>query len=104
MVFSAHSRCPPAPPSRGCAVDSPVAVTHYDGDRSARGGIERRADAFTADVIQIGIAFMQVIGRDNAETFFLTAGIAPAVYRRIIAGRFRAGARDGDADPQGVPA
>jgi hypothetical protein len=80
------------------------AVTHHDAGRSARAGIERRADAFTADLIQIGISFMKVFGRENAEAFFLTAGIEPAVYRRVIAGRFRMVAPDGDADTQGVPA
>ena len=80
------------------------AVTHHDAGRSARAGVERRADVFTADFIQIGISFMNVFGRENAEVFFLTAGIEPAVYRRVIAGRFRIVAQEGDADTQGVPA
>jgi hypothetical protein len=69
-----------------------------------RGSAERRTDAFTADMIQVGIFFMNVFGRGNAEAFFLAAGIEPAVYRRVVAGRFRAAAQDGDADTQGVPA
>lgn len=86
------------------AVHPPVAMKRHEADSSARGGIERRDDAFTADIIQIGISFMDVFGRDNAEAFFLTSGIEAAVYRRVIAGRFRTAARDGDADAQGVPA
>jgi hypothetical protein len=79
-------------------------VTHHGAGRSARAVIERRADAFTAALVQIGISFMKVFGRENAEAFFLTAGIEPAVYRRVIAGRFRMVAQDGDANTQGVPA
>jgi hypothetical protein len=67
-----------------------------------RGADERRADAVTADVVQVGIFFMHVFGRDNAEAFFCTAEIEPAVYRRILAGRFRRMVDGGDAESEGV--
>ena len=72
--------------------------------RKVRGGIERRVDAVTADVIQVGIIFLHVYGRDNADAFFLTADIVPTVYRRIIAGQFRRTVRGADPEPEGIPA
>jgi len=65
---------------------------------------ERRADLVTADVVQVGVCFMSVFGADTAEAYFSTAAIAPAVYRRIVAGRFRRMARRGDPEPESVPA
>jgi hypothetical protein len=84
-------------------VPLPDAVTHRDTWAPPRGGLERRADAFTADVVQVGVMFMLVFGRRNAETFFATAGIEAAVYRRIIAGRFRRLMPGGDPASEGVP-
>ena len=69
-----------------------------------RGGCERRVDARTADLVHVGIVFMEVYGRKNAEAFFCAADIGPAVYRRIIAGRFRKTVRGGDPEPESVPA
>lgn len=69
-----------------------------------RGGFERRIDAVSADIVQVGIVFMGVFGRDNAEAFFRTADVGPAVYRRIIAGRYRRAVRGGDPEPESVPA
>jgi hypothetical protein len=80
------------------------AMTHRDTADRARGGIERRVDAVTADVIQVGIIFLHVYGRDNADAFFLTADIVPTVYRRIIAGQFRRTVRGADPEPEGIPA
>ena len=83
---------------------TPDPMTHRDQEISRRGGLERRADGFTADVIQVGVCFMLVFGRVNAAAFFATAGIEPAVYRRIIAGHFRRFPRGGDRESEGVPA
>ena len=80
------------------------AMTHRDTADPARGGIERRVDAVTADVIQVGVIFLTVYGRDNADAFFLTADIVPTVYRRIIAGQFRRTVRGADPEPDGIPA
>ena len=84
-------------------VHPPYAVTHRDGLALPGGGLERRADAFTADVVQVGVMFMLVFGRGNAEAFFGTAGIEPAVYRRIIAGRFRRLMPGNEPESEGVP-
>lgn len=80
------------------------AMTHRAAGLPRDRGRERRVDAFTADVVQVGIVFMKVFGQDNAEAFFRTANIGPAVYRRIIAGRFRATVRGGDPESESVPA
>lgn len=80
------------------------AMTHRDTAGPARRGIERRVDAVTADVIHVGIVFMNVYGRDNADAFFLTAEIAPTVYRRVVAGRFRRIVRGADPEPESMPA
>jgi hypothetical protein len=82
----------------------PDTMTHRDTEASRRRRLERRADAFTADVIQVGVCFMLVFGRANAEAFFSTAGIEPAVYRRIVAGQFRRFSPGGDPASEGVPA
>ena len=87
--------------ARVCA---PVPMTHHDLAGAARGGVERRVDALTADFIQVGVVFMNVYGRANAEAFFLTADIDHAVYRRIIAGRFRRTRRGADPESESVPA
>ncbi|KQY00803.1 hypothetical protein ASD28_10430 [Massilia sp. Root133] len=79
-------------------------MTYRDTVHPARGGIERRVDAVTADVIQVGIIFMNVYGRGNADAFFLTADIVPTVYRRIIAGRFRRTVHGADPEPESTPA
>jgi hypothetical protein len=83
---------------------TPDAIMHRDKGASPRGGLERRADGFTADVIQVGVTFMLVFGRGNAEAFFATAGIEPAVYRRIIAGKFRRLSPGRDPESESVPA
>jgi hypothetical protein len=77
-------------------------MTHLDGLR--RDMTERRMDATTADMVQVGICFMHVFGRNNAEAYFHCTDIEPAVYRRVIAGRFRltSSGRGPEAEP--VPA
>ena len=81
---------------------TPTTMTHHDGLR--RDMAERRLDAATADIVQVGICFMRVFGRDNAEAYFHGTEIEPAVVRRVIAGRFRAApaGRGPESDP--VPA
>ena len=77
-------------------------MTHHDGLR--RDMTERRLDAATADVVQVGICFMRVFGRDNAEAYFHGTEIEPAVYRRVIAGRFRAAPAGRGPESEPVPA
>lgn len=77
-------------------------MTHHDGLR--RDMTERRMDAATADVVQVGICFMRVFGRANAEAYFHGTEVEPAVYRRVIAGRFRAAPTGRGPESEPVPA
>ena len=70
---------------------------------SRRAAVERRTDAARADIVQVGVCFMEVFGRSNAEAYFLGAEVEPAVYRRVMNGRFRS-RRGRDADAESVPA
>jgi hypothetical protein len=81
---------------------TPKTMNHHDGLR--RDMAERRMDATTADLVQVGICFMRVFGSENAEAYFHCTDIEPAVYRRVIAGRFRltSSGRGPEAEP--VPA
>jgi hypothetical protein len=56
---------------------------------SARSTAERRFDATSADIVQVGIYFVRVFGRNNAEAYFYGTDIAPLVYHRVIDGRYR---------------
>ena len=80
------------------------AMTRRTAGEPPRGGLERRVDAVRADVVQVGIVFMGVFGRAHAEAFFRTADVGPAVYRRILAGRYRRAVRGGGTEPESVPA
>ena len=73
-------------------------------DRLRDNGEDRRIDAATADLVQVGILFMCVFGGDNADAFFCASDIEPAVYRRIMKGRFRHVARGNGPDQESVPA
>jgi hypothetical protein len=81
---------------------TPTTMTHHDGFR--RDMAERRLDAASADIVQVGICFMRVFGRDNAEAYFHGTEIEPAVYRRVIAGRFRAAPTGRGPGSEPVPA
>jgi hypothetical protein len=79
-------------------------MTSRDGVGIRRNGRERRVDGATADVVEVGVLFMAVFGRANAEAFFHTADIGPAVYGRIVRGRFRRIVRGARGEPESVPA
>jgi hypothetical protein len=61
-------------------------------------------DATRADIVQVGIYFMRVFGRANAEAYFHCTDIEPAVYRRVIAGRFRKTPSERGPESEPVPA
>lgn len=56
-----------------------------DGMRS-RQAAERRKDGTTADVVDVGLLFAAVFGRDKAEHFFRCTIVEPFVWRRILLG------------------
>jgi hypothetical protein len=71
---------------------------HGPGSTSA----ERRTDMLTADIVQIGIYFLEVYGKCNAEAFFMGTDVPPTVYRRVIDGRFRNRKSGGDVEYEHV--
>jgi len=77
-------------------------MPHHDGLR--RDMTERRMDATTADMVHVGICFMRVFGRNNAEAYFHCTDIEPAVYRRVLAGRFRMASPGRGPESEPVPA
>lgn len=81
---------------------TPKTMTHHDGLR--RDMIERRMDATSADIVQVGVYFMRVFGRNNAEAYFHCTEIDPAVYRRVISGRFRTPSSGRGPESEPVPA
>lgn len=79
-------------------------MTHSCKHELARTSDERRTDMLTADIVQIGVYFLEVYGKCNAEAFFMGTDIPPAVYRRVIGGRFRSRKPGGDVKHEHVPA
>mgnify|MGYP005809698321 CR=1 FL=1 len=71
-------------------------MTHRDARNSPLQGAERRVDAVTADVVEVGLLYVDVFGRSNAEAYFTATDVAPAVYRRVMRGIFRRPGRDHD--------
>lgn len=77
-------------------------MTHSCNHESTRTSAERRTDILTADIVQIGVYFLEVYGKCNAEAFFMGTDIPPAVYRRVIGGRFRSRKPGGDVEHKHV--
>ena len=64
-------------------------MTHPRKHESGCTPAERRTDILTADIVQIGIYFLEVYGKCNAEAFFMGTDVPRTVYRRVIGGQFR---------------
>jgi hypothetical protein len=77
-------------------------MTHPRRHESGRTSAERRTDILTADIVQIGIYFLEVYGKCNAEAFFMGTDVPPTVYRRVIGGQFRTRKAGGDAEHEHV--
>jgi hypothetical protein len=77
-------------------------MTHLCNPESGRTPAERRTDILTADIVQIGIYFLEVYGKCNAEAFFMGTDVPPTVYRRVIGGKFRSRKAGGDVECEHV--
>lgn len=67
--------------------------------RAHRHRPDRREDTLTADLVDIGLMFVDVFGRHRGETYFRATVIEPAVYRRVLLGPCRTPLlRDGSED------
>jgi hypothetical protein len=50
---------------------------------------ERRKDRAMADLVEVGLMFVQVFGRDKGFAYFQCTVVEPHVYRRVLLGRHR---------------
>lgn len=50
---------------------------------------ERRKDKAMADLVEVGLLFVQVFGRDKGFAYFQCTVVEPHVYRRVLLGRHR---------------
>lgn len=68
--------------------------------RAHRNRLDRRQDKITADLVEVGLMFAEVFGRDRGETYFRASAVEPAVYRRVLLGPCRQSiTRDDGGDP-----
>jgi hypothetical protein len=74
--------------------DTDGAMTEVQTLRHAR---ERRSDAATADIVEVGLLFATVFGRSKAEVFFRCTIVEAHVYRRVLLGRTRGPRQRDDA-------
>lgn len=58
----------------------------------------RREDDVTADLIEVGLLFVDVFGRERGETFFSCTVVEPRIYRRVLLGPSRKHTRRDDGD------
>lgn len=58
---------------------------------------DRRKDQVMADLVEIGLLYVDVFGRERGLNFFRCTVVAPHVYRRVLLGTHRqAQAQPGD--------
>jgi hypothetical protein len=50
---------------------------------------DRRKDWVMADLVDVGLLFMQVFGRERGLSFFRCTIVAPHVYQRVLLGTHR---------------
>lgn len=50
---------------------------------------DRRRDQVMADLVEVGLVYVDVFGRDRGLSFFRCTIVAPHVYQRVLLGNFR---------------
>jgi hypothetical protein len=63
--------------------------------RANRHGPDRREDVVTADLVDIGLLFVRVFGRERGQVYFTCTVVDPHVYRRVLLGPHRQTQRRG---------
>jgi len=58
---------------------------------------DRRKDQVMADLVDVGLLFVDVFGRDRGLSYFRCTVVAPHVYQRVLLGTHRL------PQPQGGP-
>jgi hypothetical protein len=51
--------------------------------------VDRRLDKTTADLVEVGLLFVGVFGRDRGLSYFACTAVCPHVYRRVLLGPCR---------------
>jgi len=59
------------------------------GKPGSRRMSERRIDTATADIIEVGLMFMKIFGRNKGRNYFVKTSIQPSTYDRVIVGLHR---------------
>lgn len=59
---------------------------------------DRRRDRVMADLVEIGLLFTDVFGRERGVSFFRCTIVAPHVYQRVLLGAHRRQGPRKDAD------
>jgi hypothetical protein len=59
---------------------------------------DRRKDQVMADLVDVGLLFVDVFGRDRGLSFFRCTVVAPHVYQRVLLGAYRQPQPQGDPD------
>jgi hypothetical protein len=64
-------------------------------------GVDRRKDHATAAIVEVGVIFMRVFGRENGWCFFSGTVIEPEVCWRVIRDRTRGSPPDVNPEQTG---
>jgi hypothetical protein len=66
-------------------------ATNMSGDDELRHflGVDRRKDTAMADLVEVGLLFMRVFGRENGWDYFRTTVVEPEVAWRLLRHRWR---------------
>jgi hypothetical protein len=80
------------------SIDRLLAEIEQQSTRSAPDGQAwfPREDTVTADLIDVGLLFVEVFGQHRGENFFRCTLVQPHVYRRVLLGPARKTTRGGD--------
>ena len=65
-----------------------TSMPHYSF-KDAHWEPERRKDDAMADLVDVGLLFVRVFGRDRGFAYFQCTVVEPHVYRRVLLGRHR---------------
>jgi hypothetical protein len=84
----------PAPPAGGPAlhellIDARTRMKLDTKGRPADSPPDRRKDQVMADLVEIGLLFTDVFGRERGASFFRCTIVAPHVYQRVLLGGHR---------------
>lgn len=62
------------------------------------GTLERRRNRLCADLVDVGLLYIEVFGSERGLTYFKCTIVPPHVYCRVLLGDYRGGRPVDDAD------